>query len=142
MACPGFAGPSVLVVEDDEPLRAMMTAVLNRAGFSPECIRDGKAAMAALEQRSYEVIVLDLMMPVMDGFDVMSRLRETHPELLRRVVIATGVAESVLRRFDESTVFALLRKPFDIEELVETLWACAGQTRPARRRARREVSGS
>ena len=140
MARPRSPGNAVLLVEDDEPLRVMMTAVLNRAGFSTECARDGKAALARLEESSFDAIVLDLMMPVMDGFDVMSRLKERQPSLLRRVVIATGVAESVLHRFDEATVFALLRKPFDIHELVETLHACAsqGETRAKPRRHQRE----
>lgn len=118
---------SVLVVEDDHALRLLFRALLRQEGYEADCVCDGEEAMEKLAASSYPVMVLDLMMPVMNGFDVLERLREQNPDQLRRTIIATGISERDLAKLDPKSVFAVLRKPFDIHHLIATISACAAQ---------------
>src|SRR5206468_2477028 len=61
-------GPEVLVVEDDEAVRAMMRSALAEAGYRVQAAANGQGALAVLRVRRPDAIVLDLMMPVMDGW--------------------------------------------------------------------------
>lgn len=123
---------SVLVVEDDAALRTLFIALLNRQGFRVECVNDGAQALERLSNEAYNVMLLDLMMPIASGFDVLDRLRETSPALLRQTIVTTGVSERELAKLDHKGVFAVLRKPFDIDRLVSTVRQCARQAPKAR----------
>ena len=118
---------SILVVEDDAPLRALYSAILTRRGFLVQFVNDGSQALDCLAARAYSVMLLDLMMPLQNGFDVLDRLQEHDHRILRRTIIATGVSERDLARIDRNRVFAVLRKPFDLNELVGTIDECAKQ---------------
>ena len=119
--------PSVLVVDDDEALRVLFVALLARQGFRVECVNDGAAALQSLERSAYSVLILDLMMPGTNGFDVLERLSATQPAMLRRTIVATGVSSRELAKIDDASVFAVLRKPFDIDSLVTKVRECADQ---------------
>jgi two-component system repressor protein LuxO len=124
-------GTTVLVVEDDGSLRTLFLALLRRYGFAVECANDGAEAIARLERKRYDVVVLDLMIPVVNGFDVLRHLAAKDPALLRRVVVTTGVSDKVLRTIDAGSVFSVLRKPFDIDMLVQTIADCCARNRAA-----------
>jgi CheY-like chemotaxis protein len=118
---------SVLVVEDDEGLRALFTTLLTRHGFQNECVNDGAQALDRLARASFSVVLLDLMMTVKNCYDVLSAFADTRPALLRRTIITTGVSERDLSKIDRAGVFAVLRKPFDIDVLITTIRSCALQ---------------
>jgi len=67
---------SVLVVDDEETIGEVVGRYLERAGYSTRVARDGRAALAAVEDERPDLVVLDLMMPGIDGLEVMRRLRE------------------------------------------------------------------
>ena len=67
----------VLVVDDDESTCDALQRLLSRMGYSTACVRDGRAALDAVESVRPDVIVLDWMMPEMDGLEVLRRLRES-----------------------------------------------------------------
>jgi CheY-like chemotaxis protein len=115
----------VLVVDDDEALRTLFLTLITRNGFRVECVNDGTQALARLARHSYAVILLDLMMPQTNGYDVLRELARTKPHLLRRTIVTTGVSERDLAKIDEKSVFAVLRKPFDINQLIATISDCA-----------------
>lgn len=117
---------TVLVVEDDESLRTLFGALLRRHGCVVVPTKNGAEALELLATRAYDVVVLDLMMPVCNGFDVLRYFSESAPALLRRTIVTTGVADKILNSVDRDSVYAVIRKPFDIDELVATIRACAG----------------
>ena len=69
------AGANVLVIEDDEDTRGMLFRVLNRAGFKVTEAANGEEGLAELQHSCPDIILLDLMMPVMDGFDFLLQMR-------------------------------------------------------------------
>ena len=117
--------PRLLVVDDDKAIRSLLTAVLSRKGYSVETARNGEEALEVIAVKTFEAIILDLMMPKVDGFEVIEHLARTAPEQLKRhVIVLTAVASKDLRKLDGSRVFRVLRKPFDLDELLSVVTDC------------------
>lgn len=124
------SGPAVLVVDDDQALRGLFTALLSRKGFNVDYAGDGSAAWERLSQNPYSVILLDLMMPGVNGFELLEKVRRDSPSLLSRIIIMTGASQRMLESLDTTRVWGLIRKPFDIDNLVSSTVACSqGQRR-------------
>jgi DNA-binding response OmpR family regulator len=114
----------VLVVEDDPAIRRLVTMVLQRQGYRIECAADGLEAVLKLGVCEYDAIVLDLMMPHLDGFTFMNTLAENDPARLRKVIVTSAASPAVIRERMKGGAFKLLPKPFDINELVAAVHAC------------------
>ena len=112
--------PTVLIVDDDVAIRKMLVEALSLEGFHTETARDGREALEVLEQSKRWIILLDLMMPVMDGWQVCRYLSE-HPELRQRCSIILMSAGEKLEQARDLKVEGYLAKPFDIEQLLECL---------------------
>ena len=116
---------SVLVVDDDPALQGLFTTLLGRDGFSVDCAPDGRQAFEYLRRASYSVILLDLMMPDVNGFELLDRIERESPSLMRRVIVMTGASQRVVETFDKNRVWGFIRKPFDINELMKSAKDCA-----------------
>jgi CheY-like chemotaxis protein len=115
-----------LVVDDDDPIRTMLAKVVERQDLDVDTARDGVEAIRRLDHKRYDLIVLDLMMPRIDGYGVLKHLNEHHPEMLACTIIASAVPESeILRRF-EYPVYRIHAKPFDMARLIEDIQECVG----------------
>jgi two-component system response regulator (stage 0 sporulation protein F) len=113
-----------LVVDDDDPIRTMLVKVVERQNLDVDTARDGVEAIEKIDQDGYAVIVLDLMMPRVDGFGVLRHMQEHHPEKLHCTIIASAVPESeILKRF-EVPVYRIHAKPFDMARLIEDIKDC------------------
>lgn len=115
---------NVLVVEDDEALQLLMRTLLDRAGCHVECAANGAEALRKLAGADYAAIVLDLMMPGVNGFDVLAQLTRLGGKAAGRVIVASGVNERLLDTIDRGQIFAVVRKPFDIAQFVSTVKEC------------------
>ena len=65
----------ILIVEDEEMIARLIRIGLEKAGYSCECVYDGKAAADLLEEKRYDLILLDIMLPGMDGWQILQTLR-------------------------------------------------------------------
>ena len=120
--------PSVLVVDDDQALRGFFTALLSKKGFTVDTASDGRVAYDQLSHHNYSVILVDLMMPEVNGFELIERMQRESPSLLDRVIVMTGASQRTIEKLDTSRVYGLIRKPFDIDEIVSSALACAERT--------------
>ena len=111
----------VLIVDDDLMIRGLLGTVLGRYGVLCEFAEDGHEAIARLAAGGYSAILLDLMMPRVDGFGVIEHLRETGNRTPVLVVTAAGAART--RLLDPHVVKAVLLKPFEILQLVDSVVA-------------------
>lgn len=121
---------TVLVADDDPLLRAILEHKLSAAGYAVHSVEDGQAALEAVERLKPDLLILDAMMPIMDGFEVLRRLKAEGDQ--RRIVI---VMLTALKR-QEDVVSALqlgaddyLAKPFNPDELVARLGRLSAQLR-------------
>jgi two-component system, OmpR family, response regulator MprA len=114
--------PRVLVVDDDPPLRRMLERTLIAEGFDVTLAADGGAALVAAEQTAPDVIVLDVAMPVLDGFAVCRRLR--HKGLPTPILMLTA-RDAVPDRVAglEAGADDYLVKPFAVQELIARIRA-------------------
>ena len=105
----------ILIVDDDEPTRQLLTALLKRSGYQTTVASSGEEAIGILGKHAYSVIILDLMMPNVDGQAVIDFLEREGKNV--PVIVCTAAGP---RRTDEirgQLVKAVVRKPFDIELL-------------------------
>jgi len=114
----------VLVVEDDPAIRRLVTMVLQRHGYQVDGASDGLEAVLKLGLVDYDVIVLDLMMPHLDGFTFLNTFAVNDPTRLRKVIVTSAASPAVIRERMDREPFQLLPKPFDISDLVQTVQDC------------------
>ena len=112
----------VLVVDDEPAIRALVAKIVERAGHPVDTARDGAEAIEKLAQTEYPVIVLDLMMPNIDGYALIDYLKARSGTRPAIIVISAGDTAS-LRRLDGAVVHSILRKPFDIDVLGDLITA-------------------
>jgi len=114
-------GHRVLVVDDDRNLRKIISTNLELAGFTVESASDGPEALRVIEQAQPDVVLLDLMMPHMDGYEVARRIRKHQNPSIANVPIiiltAKGETEDKLRGF-EAGADDYITKPFGPQELL------------------------
>jgi len=127
----GEAGVSerkrALVVDDDDPIRTMLAKVVERQNLDVDTARDGVEAIERLDgdgHDRYNVIVLDLMMPRVDGYGVLEHIKEHHPEMLACTIIASAVPESEILKNFHIPVYRIHPKPFDMTRLIEDIRHC------------------
>jgi two-component system response regulator MprA len=122
---PGGLQPRILVVDDDSAIRVLLTTVLRRNGFEVDVARNGEEALEMIVAMSYAVILLDLMMPICDGLEVIQYLDRAGDSLPQRcIIVLTAAAGKDLARLDSKRVFRVLRKPFDLSELMTAVTEC------------------
>ena len=114
----------VLVVDDEPAIRALVAKIVERAGYPVDTARDGADAIEKLETTRYAVIVLDLMMPNIDGFGLIRHLKERGGARPAIIVVSAGDSAS-LRQLDGGMVHSIIRKPFDIDVLGDLITAAA-----------------
>lgn len=116
----------ILVVDDDLPLRGMLSTVLRRHGYQVYLAGDGGEAQRALMLHRPDVVLLDLMMPGINGWDFLQRLQETG--YLGRVPIV--VISAHVRKEPQALlrlgVSAILPKPFNLDDLLDVITQVSG----------------
>lgn len=106
----------LLLVEDDEPLRRLLTDQLRERGYAVQSVADGRAAIAAIGDDPFDIVILDRMLPFVDGVDVLRWLREQ--EVMTPVILLTALGrlpervEGLEAGADDYVV-----KPFETDEL-------------------------
>ena len=114
----------VLVVDDDDAIRTMVERVLRREKFHVESARDGHEAIEKLSSNDYGTIVLDLMMPRVDGLGVLRFLENARPEKARSVIVMTANIQGAEEAAQTKPIFRVVSKPFDIRQLVRHVHEC------------------
>jgi two-component system response regulator ResD len=114
----------ILVVEDDRAIRRLLRMVLQREGYVVQEAADGVEAVLKLGLSNYDVIVLDLMMPNLDGFAFISTLAERDAARLKRIIVTSAASPSVIEGRMRGTPFDTVSKPFDLTDLVSRVRAC------------------
>jgi CheY-like chemotaxis protein/two-component sensor histidine kinase len=119
---PDAARGRVLVVDDDEIARTIVRHILGRRALDVDCVADGPAAINAALRSQYDLILLDLQMPGMDGFQTAHRLRELANHRETPIVAVTANCSSDFRdRCARQGMQGFLSKPVQSSELVQTV---------------------
>jgi two-component system, OmpR family, alkaline phosphatase synthesis response regulator PhoP len=117
----------VLIVDDEPNIVLSLEFLLQQQGYEVSIARDGEAALAAAEERQPDLVVLDVMLPGLDGFEVCRRLRERSASL--RILLLTARGRDVERvRGLEEGADAYVTKPFSTRELMKTVAELLGES--------------
>jgi two-component system copper resistance phosphate regulon response regulator CusR len=112
----------ILVVEDEARILAFLTRGLVAEGFATDSVNDGAAALRRIGENEYDVVVLDLLLPGVDGFTVLRELRQNRPDLPVVILSARSDLATKLRGF-ELGANDYLAKPFSLDELIARIRA-------------------
>jgi two-component system response regulator AtoC len=108
--------PKILVVDDDEDMRFTLREVMSREGYDVETAVDGIEALEKNQQTQFDIIILDVKMPRLDGIETLRQLRGISPELIVIMVTAFGTRSLALEAI-QLGAYDYFSKPFDIGEI-------------------------
>lgn len=126
----------ILVVDDDVAIRRLLQRVLSREGYTVETAGDGAKALSRIQEAPPDLLLLDLMMPVMDGWEVYRRLRQDRAVRFPILIITAGGIQG--RAVDALAGVEIIAKPFDLDQLLQ---AIKRNLRKARSRRRHKPAG-
>jgi len=122
----------VLLIDDDAGIRRLIGTLLERGGFWCDEAENGQLAIEKLRTESWDAVLLDLMLPVVNGFEVIDYIKAERMDLLHQVIVITAVSSSTLEMLpDQHLLYKVVRKPFDVNELMAAVGACASQVNGA-----------
>jgi len=120
--------PFVLLADDNEAACTLIRALLE-PDFAVDVASDGAAAIEKLTKNEYAAILLDLLMPVVDGYSVLDFVRDQRPGLEQRILVVTAaLSPREKERVRRYGVRAIIAKPFEIDALHAAVRDCAGRT--------------
>jgi CheY-like chemotaxis protein len=114
----------VLVADDDQSIRQLVSTIVKRERLAVDVAGDGLEAIEMLKRHEYAVILLDLMMPRLDGFGVIDWMKKNPPLIKPIVVVITAYADQRFKEVDAEVVSGVLHKPFEVAELGNLVRAC------------------
>jgi CheY-like chemotaxis protein len=110
---------SILIADDDASNREVLTYYLRRQGFDVHAVADGERALAAIAERRFALVLLDVVMPGLDGLEALRRIRQVHDACQLPVILFTGLdAPDALDIAGELGANAWLAKPYQLADLL------------------------
>ena len=113
----------ILVVDDDDAIRTLVQRLLTKSGFAVTTAVNGEDAITKTHGDAFDAVVLDLMMPRVDGFAVLRHFMDHDPEMVPKTVVATAYPRDIIGTMLEETC-RILFKPFDTSQLLAAIRDC------------------
>jgi CheY-like chemotaxis protein len=114
----------VLIVDDDPVVRSILGTALRQRSLLYDEANDGADAIRLLRENAYAVVLLDILMPGVNGFEVLDAIDPTSANT-PVVLVVSGADRSVLEQLDSRRIHGVVKKPFDPEEIAGVVAACA-----------------
>jgi two-component system phosphate regulon sensor histidine kinase PhoR len=108
--------PTILVIDDEERVREGCRKVLVRDGYEVTIAESGGVGLDLVERQHYDLILLDLMMPSLSGFDVLAHVKKLHPDTVIIVISGYATVENSIEAMKKGA-FDFIPKPFSPEQL-------------------------
>jgi two-component system response regulator AtoC len=111
--------PKILIVDDDPMQRALISDALTGGGHEPLFAKDGREALEVCRDNPVDLVVTDMVMPELDGLELLKALVDAHPEI--PVIAVSGTSADKLNRSARFGAHAILIKPLDPKELLREI---------------------
>jgi two-component system, OmpR family, response regulator VicR len=108
-----------LIVEDDPAIRRLVGKLLQRRGIDIDVANDGKQAIEKIRTGDYSVLILDLMVPEVNGFEIIDFVRKN--QIRTPVAVVSAVSAQALTKLDTDIVKLVISKPFDVDEFTNKI---------------------
>lgn len=132
---------SVLVVDDDAGVRKVLSSILSEKGYLVVTVENGKQALKATEEEYFDVALIDVELPDIKGIELLRRLKEKQPEIVKIIVTGFPSLENAVKAINEGADGYVL-KPFNVGELLETIRKHLDEKATERLRIRMEFEES
>ena len=119
---------SILIVDDEFGLAEMLREMLGEYGYEVTLAINGRLALDILGERKVDLVITDMMMPVMDGAELANAMRSSETHCRTPIVMMTSLPSAIPERHDLFN--AILRKPFTPDLLLKTMRDCLGDPSP------------
>jgi serine/threonine protein kinase len=120
-----YAGKRILVADDDDAIRRLFETLAKRQGIECDTAANGPEAIAALKQREYTLLFLDIMMPRIDGWGVLDYLRTRSKARVPSLFIITAFLDQTVSTADSEIVDGIIYKPVDADDIAALMRECA-----------------
>ena len=124
MPLPEETRQRILVADDDQSIRQLVCTIVKRENLACDAAADGREAIECLSHNDYALVLLDLMMPRLDGFGVIAWMKENPPPVKPIVLVITAYADQRFKEVDSDLVSGILRKPFEVADLGNLIRLC------------------
>ena len=111
---------SILVVDDDAEVRKTLSSILSNEGYSVETVENGKLAIRISEKSRFDMALIDIKLPDMEGTELLHRLKEKQPHMVKIIITGFPTLENAMETVNEGAAGYIL-KPFDVEKLLEMI---------------------
>ena len=109
----------ILVADDDPVIRKLLYQVLSEDGHKVSPVTNGVEAMGKVQKEDFELLLLDVHMPVMNGLETLRAMRSTFPQL--PVVMMDSYPDQLVKQAENEGALTCIHKPFDLKELREII---------------------
>src|SRR3990170_8210877 len=106
----------ILIVDDEESLLKVIKKSLEKKGYLADTAKDGKKALGMVRDGKYDIVLLDVRMPGMSGFEVLSEIKKTAPDIFVVMMTAQNTMDNAIEAMKKGA-YDYLTKPFDLDEL-------------------------
>ena len=106
----------VLIVDDEPGMRSLLTRVMEKEGYRSRAVADGAQALESIQGGDWDLVIADIDMPVMDGIELLKRVRDTAPRLPVIMITAYATVESAVEAM-KFGAYDYITKPFAMDEL-------------------------
>jgi DNA-binding NtrC family response regulator len=111
---------SILVVDDDADVRQTLSSILSKEGYSVETVENGKQATRICEKSRFDIALIDIKLPDMEGTELLHRLKENQPHMAKIIITGFPTLENAMETVNEGADGYIL-KPFDVQKLLEMI---------------------
>ena len=112
--------PSILIIDDQEGIRKSFSAILEKEGYEVDAVATGQEAIKRSKSRFYNLALVDLRLPDMDGIQLLTTMRDTSPKMVKIIVTGYPSMENAIEAVNRGAD-AYIVKPFTMETLLRTI---------------------
>lgn len=119
-------GHRILVIDDDVAIRVLLQAVLKRLKFSVDLAEDGEVGLQKVAREKYDLVLLDLMMPRVNGYEFLTQLDQRNHQPRPHILVFTAAGQRGVDKLPPNSVCSTILKPFDLEVFLSLIEGCLG----------------
>jgi DNA-binding NtrC family response regulator len=110
----------ILIVDDDENIRKVLQAILEEEGYIVEAVDTAKKGIERSEKSFYNVALIDIRLPDMEGIELLAKMRDTKPKMRKIIVTGYPTLQNAVAAVNKGAD-AYIMKPFDVEKILKTI---------------------
>ena len=112
--------PKILIIDDDDNIRKVLVAILEDEGYDVESVGTAKEAIERAKERFYNIALIDIRLPDMEGIELLTKIRDTTPKIRKVILTGYPTLQNAVDAVNKGAN-AYILKPFDVGEVLKTI---------------------